>query len=167
MLRRTNDGDNNEIKFKHMFMIMKEKPILNEAKFLNPIHIKDEHVYAFLTEYYIHQDQLSWGRTEALGVVEIGILTAAFAKEGWIAATSLIVGSVVVWLIWCLVQRDWEMRDQSLSALDSVHAPRNISMACATKHWWWRGRTILRVIVCLILLTNILLAVAFLFHAKI
>lgn len=86
----------------------------------------DNEVYRFLVTYYLHQDKLSWSRTQTLVVVEAGLLAASFAKGGLIAIISLLIGSIVIWLIWRLIQRDWEIRDQNLEIIDKVHGPKGI-----------------------------------------
>jgi len=54
------------------------------------------------------------------------LLAASFAKGGLIAIISLLIGSIVIWLIWRLIQRDWEIRDQNLEIIDKVHGPKGI-----------------------------------------
>jgi hypothetical protein len=135
----------------------KAVPFLN-----NPATVDDVEVYKFLTAHYLHQNGLSWSRTQALGVIQIGILTAAFSKGGCIAIGTLMIGSILVWMTWCLVQRDWELRDQHLdNILRSVHSPRNIDMRCEPKYQLRKGAFILPFIIYLLLIINVALAVGF------
>ena len=128
----------------------------------SPETVSDAEVYRGLMAYWLQQDTLSWSRTQALGVVEIGLLTASFSKGGCVAAGTLLLGSILVWLIWCLILRDWECRDQFLTnLLDSVHAPRNIQMTPQPAKKWRRGKVIMPFIVYSLLILNLVLAILF------
>jgi len=43
----------------------------------------------------------------------------------------LVFGTILISIIWALVERDWEVRDQDLDWLDTVHKPLGIVMAIA------------------------------------
>jgi hypothetical protein len=85
--------------------------------------VRDEDFYRFACAYYLHQDKLSWSRTQILFAVEAAVLTAALSQSQrtWIAVAALVLGSVLVFLIWRLIQRDWEIRDQYLNFFDKFH----------------------------------------------
>ena len=60
----------------------------------NELHVSDGEIYRFLTTYYVHQDKLSWSRTQALGLVELATLGAALSQSFSLAVPSLVAGSV-------------------------------------------------------------------------
>jgi len=131
-----------------------------------PDEVSDSEVYRALMTVYLQRDTLSWSRTQALGIVEIGLLTASFALRGLIAAVTLVVGSVLVYFVWCLIQRDWQCRDHFYeTALDSVHKPRAIILSPEPEKTWKRGRWIMPKVVWALLLTNVILAAVFAFGA--
>lgn len=122
----------------------------------------DKEVYRFLVTYYIYQDQISWSRTQILFLVEAGLLTAAFAKKSYLAGVTLTAAIILIALIWLLVERDWQIRDQHLAVLDRVHDPRGITMTVPPKFTFWRGTFILRLIFASLIVVDILLALTFL-----
>lgn len=124
----------------------------------------DNEVYRFLVTYYMYQDKLSWSRTQTLVAVEGGVLTASFVKGRLIAIISLLIGSAIVWLIWRLIQRDWEIRNHNLSILDKIHEPKGIRMTNEPRSKMMTGRIISRWIIYLILILNGFFLVIFVLH---
>ena len=117
----------------------------------NPFHVE---VYRFLIDYYLYQDGLSWSRTQILLGVEAGTLAAAFSQKGVIGAIALVLGTFLVVLLWGLVERDWEVRDQHLSIIDQVHWPKGIRMTLPPTGWWWKGKDALHFTFWLIISVN-------------
>lgn len=134
----------------------------NDKKFDSIGKVSNDQVYSFLTSQFFNQDQLSWNRTQTIVAVEAGILASSFALKGIFAIASLFLGSILVWLIWCLVLRDWEVRDQHLVLLDAVHEPLGIRLICEPKFKWRRGRVILKAIVWFLIFINLILSSYFL-----
>lgn len=124
--------------------------------------VSDDQVYSFLTSQFFNQDQLSWNRTQTIVAIEAGILASSFALKGILGVASLLLGSILVWLIWCLVLRDWEIRDQHLILLDAVHKPLGIRLICKAKFKWRTGRIILKAIVLFLIFINLTLSSYFL-----
>jgi hypothetical protein len=118
-------------------------------------------VYTFLTDYYMYQDGLSWERTQLLVAVEAGAIASAFAVRQ-LAWVTLIVGVALIAVIWLIVERDWETRDQSLHLLDKVHDPLGIRMMKEPRTKWWRGSFLLRIVFAGFILLDIILAALFL-----
>lgn len=117
-------------------------------------------VYAFLTDYYMYQDELSWGRTQLLVAVEAGAIASAFAVRQ-LASVTLLVGAVLVAIIWRIVERDWETRDQNLELLDKVHEPLGIRMVKKARNEWWQGCFLLRIVFGGFILLDVILAFLF------
>jgi hypothetical protein len=141
---------------------MSSEPKIERPKsFKEPEKISESEIYRFLYTYYQHQDRLSWSRTQALGIVEGGILAVAFSKQGLTGSLALLVGTIIIWLIWQLIQRDWEVRDQHLKDLDLIHEPRNIRMRIKPRCQFRRGSFIMKLIIRSIIFINILLAIRF------
>ncbi|MCK4546136.1 MAG: hypothetical protein KAW17_01730 [Candidatus Eisenbacteria sp.] len=115
-----------------------------------------EAVYAYLTANYLHQDQLSWGRTQLLVAIEAGTLAAAFSLRP-LAVPILLFGVFLVLAIWRLVERDWEVRDQDLDLLDKVNKPLGIRMIKTPRNKLWCGSVILRAVFIGLIALNILL----------
>ncbi len=125
----------------------------------NPEDVSDSEVYRALMALYLQRDTLSWSRTQAFGVVEIALLTASFATRGVVAAVSLVLGSVLISVIWFLIQRDWQCRDHLYQmGLDSVHTPRAIKLAPEPEKPWKRGRWVIASVVYALLVINFGLA---------
>ena len=119
-------------------------------------------IYTFLTNYYLYQDGLSWGRTQLLVAVEAGAIASAFAVRplAWITLT---MGAVLVFILWLIVERDWQTRDQYNHLLDKVHKPFEICMIQKPRYKWWRGSLLLRIVFIGFILLDIILAALFLF----
>lgn len=120
--------------------------------------------YRFIYTSYFHQDNLSWSRTQILLVVEGGVLTAAFSKHGWLAVLALALGSVLVLLIWHLIQRDWQIRDQYNPYFDEFHKEWGVRLAVQAKGYWYRGQHIVQGITWSIIVFNLCAIVGFAFE---
>ncbi len=135
--------------------------------------IDEKEFYRFIYTYYFHQDALSWKRTELLLAVEAGVLAAAFAQRSSVAVAvvALVGGSVVVFLIWRLIQRDDQVRDQYNRYFKKFHEkliadptmPDRI-MTVPAKTRWYRGGHIIRFIIWSLITFNLLCANGFLWH---
>jgi hypothetical protein len=128
--------------------------------------VHDDAVYQWLTSYLLHQDQLSWSRTQTIVAVEAGVLAGAFYLNGRAAVIPLLLGAVVIWLCWSLICRDWQIRDQDLSKLDDVHEQFGIRVICDEQHPWWSGKKVSRFLIWVMIAVNIALAAFFLVHGS-
>ena len=50
------------------------------------------------------------------------------------------MGTFILWLIWRLIKRDWDIKDQNLDILDKIHIPRGIRMTKEACTIWSKGR---------------------------
>ena len=124
--------------------------------------VKGPDVYRWLTTYYLHQDRLSWSRMQTIVAVEAGILAAAFHMDVMASIVPLVIGTVVIILIWRLILRDWEVRDQDLNVLDLVHKPRGIKVTCTPNRRITKGKTVLPLLMWTLVSLNVVLAMLFL-----
>lgn len=120
-------------------------------------------VYAWLTSYYLHQDQLSWSRTQTTVAVEAGVLAAVWSIDGRASTLPLLVGTLIVFLLWGLIQRDWEIRDQDIANLDTVHRRFGIALAKTPRYAWRRGSFVINLLTLLLSIVNLVLAGTYLF----
>jgi len=120
--------------------------------------------YRFISAYYFHQDSLSWSRTQNLLVIEAGVLAAAFSKHGWLAILALALGSVLVLLIWHLIQRDWQVRDQYNPYFDEFHKEWGVTLGVPARGYWYRGRHIVKAITWGVIVFNLCSIVGFAFE---
>ena len=120
--------------------------------------------YRFIYTYYFHQDSLAWTRTQNLLVIEAGVLAAAFSKGGWLAIVALVLGSVLVLLVWHLIQRDWQVRDQYNHYFDEFHKEWGVTLGVPPKGYWYRGRHIIQAIAWSTIAFNLCSAVGFAFQ---
>jgi hypothetical protein len=117
--------------------------------------------YRFIYTYYFHQDTLSWRRTQILLVAEAGILAAAFNKHGWLAILALSLGSLLVFLIWRLIQRDWQVRDQYNKYFDECHAEWGVRLTVQPRTEWYRGGRIIGFVSWGVIVFNLCSAIGF------
>ncbi len=117
----------------------------------------DSDIYNYLMKYYLQQDQLSWSRIQSLGVVEGGVLVAGYQLGPTWGLFALVIGSAIVFLILLLIRRDWQLRDQNLELLDTVHQPKGIRMIIEAKPKFTGGSSILSYIVWMLLMANLTL----------
>jgi len=143
-------------------------PNVNEPEKLvaNPdSKVSQDQVYNWLTRYYLHQDQLSWSRLQTIVAVEASALAASFYLDGknegvasWAPMVALVFGSVVTFLLWLAVYRDWEIRDYTRKHLDTVHATFGLRM---TSERPITGRKLAYAMMAMTLIANIALAILF------
>jgi hypothetical protein len=135
--------------------------------------IDEKDFYRFICAYYLHQDALSWKRTELLFAVEAGVLAAAFSQRTSpaVAITALLGGSILVFLIWRLIQRDDQVRDQFNRYFKGFHqkfvadpAMPDRVMAVPAKTSWHRGGYIVRFIIWSLIAFNLLCVNGFLWR---
>ncbi|MGH9745219.1 MAG: hypothetical protein ACRD59_03815 [Candidatus Acidiferrales bacterium] len=126
--------------------------------------IENDDFYRFISAHYFHHDNLSWGRTQILFAIEAGVLVAAFNKRGWLAIAALVLGSLLVFLIWRLIQRDWQVRDQYLKYFDEFHKPWEVMLRTRPKSKWYSGRHIVEFVTFSIIVFNLCSAVIFAFE---
>ena len=133
--------------------------------------IEANEFYRFVCALYLQRDTLSWSRAQLIFAVEAGVLAGAFSnKDSAIYfVPALIAGSVVIFLIWRLVQRDWQVRDQYNLYFDKFHKEflnEQINsgriMTVAPKSRWYRGAFILKFIIWSLITFNLFCVVAFL-----
>jgi len=123
--------------------------------------ISESEFYRFIGAYYLHQDTLSWSRTQNLFAVEAGVLVAAFTRHGWLALLALLLGSGLVFLIWRLIQRDWQIRDQYNPYFDEFHKAWGVTLGVPPKNRWYRGHHIVKIIYCSMIALNLCFAFCF------
>jgi hypothetical protein len=129
--------------------------------------VDEKEFYRFIYTYYLHQDALSWKRTELLFLLEAGVLATALVQRTsvTVAVSALAGGSILVFLIWRLIQRDGQVRDQYNRYFKKFHErfihdptmPDRI-MSVPPKTKWYRGGQIVRVIIWSLIAINLLCA---------
>lgn len=137
-------------------------PPLEVGPSFRPEQVSSSEVYRCLYTSYLHHDRLAWSRTQALVAIEAGLVAAAFSQKGLFAVFILLAGTLLLYLIWRLIHRDFENRDMHRDALDRVHKPLGISMGkqppCPA---WAYGRKIIRIVFIVLATANILFAIYF------
>ena len=134
--------------------------------------IDEKEFYRFMYTYYFHQDVMAWKRTELIFAVEAGVLAAAFSQRAPVAVLALMGGSIIVFLIWRLIQRDEQVRDQYNRYFKNFQAkfikdpamPDRI-MAVPAKTRWHRGGYIAQVIVWSLIIFNLVCVSGFLWRS--
>ena len=109
-----------------------------------PLSVDGKEIYRFLTNQYLHQNQLSWSRLQTTFAIEAGLLAWFFSANTPIAliVIGMILGSIAIWLLHQLILRDWEVRDQNNEKLDQVHEPLQIRLIRGADRKWLKGRDI-------------------------
>jgi hypothetical protein len=124
--------------------------------------VKPGEVYRFLTTFYMYNDGLGWKRTQLMVAVEGGVLAGAFAKSDPWSAIILFFGTPVIWPLFQLILRAWEIRDQHLELLDQVDLPMRIRMTKTSKSTH-SANHVLKFLVWMMIVANLTLAFVFLF----
>jgi hypothetical protein len=111
-----------------------------------PLAATDAEIYRFLGAYFLHQDQLSWARVQSLIPVEAGALASGFAvRNAHLAALILLLGSWLVYRIYLVIRRDWEIQWHIFAnILEPAHDQRNLKVRPIPKHPSLSGQVILR-----------------------
>ena len=127
--------------------------------------VPPDQIYNYMINYYLHQDRLSWSRTQTLIVIEAGLLATSYRLINTpLSVIILFLGTPIIWFIWRLIKRDWDVRDQNLDPyVDSVHKYKDpcIKMVKTAPNWWSRGSIILPLIVYSLIALNILLLICY------
>lgn len=123
----------------------------------DPACVSENEIYKFLTAQWQHQNQLSWSRLYVILALESGTLAASYSLKGWVGCALLIIGTFVGFVLYRLIHRDWDVRDQLklLELLDSVHAPLGLRMIPPAKSRWSNGKFLLAMLFLTLLLTNL------------
>lgn len=124
------------------------------------IKASESDVYDFLTQLYFYQDELSWNRIQTIVAIEGGILVAVLSQQNRICALLVLSGTIVIWLIWRLVLRDWQLRDHNLTILEAAHARFAVKIDIPASPHWFRGRYILKGVVWVMMITNVVIFTA-------
>ena len=126
------------------------------AKF-DPGNVTEDEIYKFLTAQWQHQNQLSWSRLYVLLALESGTLAGSYSIKGWLGCSLIIVGTIVGFILYRLMLRDWGVRDQEklLNVLDGVHKPLGLRMIPDAKSVLSNGQFLLNLLFIILLLTNL------------
>lgn len=120
-------------------------------------NVSENEIYKFLATHWQHQNQLSWSRLYALLALESGTLAGSYSVKGWTGLGLLLVGTLVGFILYRLIKRDWDVRDQDKlrEILDRVHEPLGIRMISPREPTWCSGQFLLNALFVVLLLTNI------------
>ena len=128
---------------------------IRRKRSFNPVKVSENEIYRFVTTQYLHQNQLSWSRLQTIFAVETATLTSAFVKPGFYGNAAVFLGSAVIVILYLMVIRDWQVRDQNNNLLDNVHQPLNIRLIIKPKYWWQRGKNLFPIAILSSLLANL------------
>lgn len=142
-----------------------------------PENVTENEIYKFMISQWQHQNQMGWSRLYFVLALEIAILSGAFffAKEwigkGWIGIgigiALICIGTLVGFIIYRLMHRDLDIRDQHLEILDKVHMPLDIRMTpkvtTTLNNFLHNSQFLLRSLFFLLLIIN-LTAIVLLIH---
>lgn len=132
-----------------------------QASQFDPKNVTENEIYKFITAQWQHQNQLSWSRPYVMLALEFAVLSAAYSAKGLVGIGAVVVGTFVGFIIYCLMLRDWTVRDQHLELLNKVHSPLGISMK-PTGGKFNNGQFFLRALFITLLVTNVAVMTALL-----
>jgi len=76
-----------------------------------------------LFDHYEHQNDLKWGRTQALlGLQVAGIAGCWAAKESWAGPGAVLLAAIVTFALGLVIVRDDECRDANLRLMQDIEA---------------------------------------------
>lgn len=133
-----------------------------QADGFDPNNVSENEIYKFITAQWQHQNQLSWSRLYVMLALEFAALGGAFSAKGLVGSGAIIVGTFVGFILYRLMRRDWNVRDQHLRLLDKVHGPLGIRMIPPSGTRLNNGQFLLRTLFITLLATNVaVLAILF------
>jgi hypothetical protein len=138
----------------------------------------DSGFFRALISYYIHQDQLMWSRTQILIATQGGFLAGSYSligKNDWVAFLMPLSAALFTLLLSAVIKLDMSDRDVNLKLMDKIaeelsnpYVGNNIPRFRLTSERKWstiRGRFVLLVVICLLLLSDITMSfLIFVFH---
>lgn len=128
----------------------------NKPKLSNLENISHNEIYKFMTSQWQHQNLLSYQKLNMMMLLEVAALSGAFVVKGYLGVALLCTSIIVSCLLYLLMLRDWELRDQHIELLDKVHEPLNVYVKLEAKNKWRTGRFILKILLCVLLITNLI-----------
>jgi hypothetical protein len=151
-------------KFKKLVAAVPNPPPSDLINF-DPKKVGEADVYRFLCSLFIHQDNLSWSRTQAILAIEgaslAGSLVLGNGGHGVLMRALLFFGSIALGLFWLLLYRDQIMRDHLLRKyLDRVHTQFHIRISPELRDFQ-RGRYIIAGIVVSLVLLNLIIMLTY------
>lgn len=126
-----------------------------QADKFDPNNVSENEIYKFVTAQWQHQNQLSWSRLYVMLALEFSVLGGAFSAKGLVGSGAIIVGTFVGFILYRLMLRDWNVRDQHLQLLDKVHDPLRIRMIPPSGTRLNNGQFLLRILFITLLATNV------------
>jgi hypothetical protein len=119
--------------------------------------VSSNEIYKFLTAHWHHHNQLSWSKLYVLLAVESATLAAGFQLHSDtpnVACALVLVGTVVGIILYRLMQRDWEIRDDYTTKLDLAHSSLGIRMIPSSSGPSSHGQSLLLLLVILLVAVN-------------
>jgi hypothetical protein len=115
-------------------------------------------IYRFIYSLFIHQDNLSWNRTQVIMTIEAATLAGAFVlgntQHTALMRVLLISGSFVLFLLWRLIVRDQSMRDHLRNNyLDKIHDQYQIRISSEVRECD-KGRNLILAVLIVLLILN-------------
>lgn len=122
-----------------------------------PTEVTENEIYRFMTSLWISHNQMSWNRLQMMLALETASLVGAFSKPGLLGTVALLIASALIFVLYKMILRDWDIRDQHRSLLDRVHDPLAIRLIIAPRSWHERGQHLLQITVSLLVCMNLLI----------
>lgn len=123
--------------------------------------VSSNEIYKFLTAHWHHHNQLSWSKLYIMLALESATLAASdklSSQSPNLACALLLIGTAVGIILYRLMLRDWEVRDEYTQKLDMVHDLFGIRMIPRSKGPFLHGHSLLLLLVLLLGLTNMIAA---------
>lgn len=127
-------------------------------KFQDKDPVSSDELYKFFTAHWHHHNQLSWSKLYIMLALESATLAASDRlshQNPNAACVLLFVGTLVGIILYRLILRDWEIRDEYTKKLAIVHKPFDIFMIPPSEGPLKHGQSLLLLLIALLGLTNL------------
>src|SRR5206468_2841081 len=91
-------------------------------------------------------------------LTEAAVLAGAFTRQGPLSPMLLMAGALIIYWLYCVIQRDWQLRDRIGTRLEEVTTGYGFEVLPAPPPGTFRGRTIVTKITLSLILANVALA---------
>lgn len=118
-------------------------------------------IYRFWYTYWLYQDQLGWNRLRIIIPTQAGVIAVAATKQGMIPILTCFLAGVLMYGMFHLIFRDWELRDYIGECMEPVHKKSGFQCIPPTKlrtYEWTLDSNVPKMVMASFVAVNIVIA---------
>jgi hypothetical protein len=119
-------------------------------------------IYRFWYTYWLYQDQLAWNRLRIIIPAQAGVIAVAATKQGVIPILTCLLAAILMYGMFHLMYRDWEIRDYLGMCMEPVHRKSEFQCLPPTKlktYEWTTDSSVPKLVMATFVGVNIIIAI--------